>query len=138
MLFLLECFCQCHTDFERNQFRHPIGEPIRLALHPSHVTYHRLSRHRAERNDLRNTLPTISFSDVVNDLIPSLHAKVHVKIRHRHTIWIQKTLKEQVIFDGIEIRDTQYVRHQRTRTGTAPGTNRDVILFCPLDKIHHH
>ncbi len=65
-----------------------IHEGIRQIHHAPHVTDHTLGRHRTECHDLHHPVLTVLTVDMIDHLLPSLEAKVHVDIRHRDTLRI--------------------------------------------------
>ena len=105
-------------------------------MHSSDVPHHRFCRHGTEGDDLRNCIAPVALGDVINHAVASVYAKVDIKVGHRDPLRIQEALKQQLILKWIKIGDREAIGNQRPRTRSASGTNRDVILLSPLDKIH--
>ena len=78
----------------------------------------------------------VEVGNVLNHQVSAFHAKIYVKIWHRHPFWIQKALKQQVVPERIQIRDAQSIGHDRASARTPAGTDRNIILFRPADKLH--
>ena len=62
-------------------------------------------------------------------------AKVNVEVGHGHTLWIQKALKQQGVFQRIQIGNFQGIRHQRARTRTTAWAHWTAILFGPVNEV---
>ena len=63
--------------------------------HTPHVANGRLRLHGPECDDLRNKVLAVFMDDVVDDLIPAIHAEVHVDVGKGHTLRIQEPFEEQ-------------------------------------------
>ena len=75
--------------------------------HTPHVANHTLCGQRSESDYLHHLFRPIFPAHIVNHLLPSLEAEVNVNIRHGDTFGIQETLKEQIVLNGVDIRNTQ-------------------------------
>ena len=113
---MLEGFVEGHTNFEGDQLRHFVSQAIRLVLYTSDIPDHRFGRHGAKGDDLRDRLLAVGVCDVLNDLVASLHTEVHVEVGHGYPLRVQKAFKQQVIFERVQIRNFQRIRHQRSGT----------------------
>ena len=111
LFFLLQRFGERHAHLKRDEFRHSVRQAIGLSLHPRHIPHDRFGRHGAKGDDLRHRLTPIGLSDIVDHLVATLHAKIDIKIRHGHPLRIQETLKEQVIFNRVQVRNAQGISH---------------------------
>ena len=138
LLLLLQCLRQGHAHFKGDQFGHTVRETVGLTLYPRHIAHHRFGGHGAEGNDLRHRLAAIGLRHILNDFIAALHAEIHVEVRHRDPLRIQKALKQQVVFDRIEVGDLQCIGHQRPCTRASAGANRNILLLGPANKVHDH
>ena len=128
-------FFQGHPRITGDQFRNTVNKAVRMAHHPAHIPHHSLGGHGAEGDDLRHRIAAIKLGNVINDLIPFVHAKVDVKVGHRHPFRVQKALEQQIKFQRVKIGDFQRVGYQRTGPGAPPRANRDIVVFGPLDKL---
>ena len=78
---------------------------------------------------------TVFSVDVVDNLLPALVAEVHVEIRHTDALGVQKALEDQVIADGVDIRDAHAVGSNTACTGAASRPYRDTLTFCKIDVV---
>ena len=104
-----------HADLERHELGNSINKSIRLAQYTAGVTDDSFGRHRAEGDNLRDTLPAIALCDVVDDAITALHAEIDVEVRHRDTFRIQEALKQKNMLQRIEVRNAENPGDQRAR-----------------------
>ena len=80
---------------------------------------------------------TVFAVDVVDDLLSALVAEVHIEIRHTDALGVQKALEDQIIADGVDIRDAHTVGSDTARTGAASRPHRDTLTFCKIDIVPH-
>ena len=80
---------------------------------------------------------TVFAVDVVDDLLPTLVAEVHIEIRHTDALGVQKALENQVVADGVNIRDANTVSGNTARAGAASRPYRDALTFCKIDVVPH-
>ena len=78
---------------------------------------------------------TVFAVDVVDDLLSALVAEVHIEIRHTDAFGVQKALEDQVIADGVDIRNAHAVSGNTTRAGAASRPHRDALTFCKIDVV---
>jgi len=87
--------------------------------------------------DLADPFPAVFVDYVVDYLFAAVLAEVHVDIRHGDTFRVEETLEQQVVGEGVQIGDADGVGHQRTG-GRAPArSNRDTLVFGPVDEVGH-
>ena len=119
--------------------RHHLGNLIHEIIghihYAAHVADHTPRRQRTEGHDLYNLFRAVFPAHVIDDLLPSLKAKVNIDIRHGHTLRIQKTLKEQLIPDWIDVGDLQAIGDDAARRRTTPRSNRYVVFLRIIDEI---
>ena len=72
---------------------------------------------------------TVFAVDVVDDLLSAFVAEVHIEIRHTDALGIQKALENQVVADGVDIRDAHAVSGNTARAGAASRPYRDALTF---------
>ena len=73
--------------------------------------------------------------DVVDDLGSSVLAEIDIKIGHTDTLRIEKALKQQIVFDGIDARDADAISTQRAGARASAGTYGDILAFRVLHEI---
>ena len=103
--------------------------------HAAHVPDGVAGCHRTKGDDLRHMVGTVFAVDVVDDLLSALVAEVHVEIRHTDAFGVQKALEDQVIADGVDIRDANTVGGNTARAGAASRPHRDALTFCKIDVV---
>ncbi len=74
---------------------------------------------------------------IADHFLSAIHAKVDVKVRHRHPFRIQEPFEQQRIAQRVKVGDGQRISHKAARTRPPARTNRDVIVFGPLDKVRN-
>ena len=124
-----------HAQLKRNRLGDLVGLGIADAERPADVAHRLFGLHRTKGNDLRNTILTVFARHVVDDLRPAFIAEVDVDIRHADTLRIEKTFKDQIVFDRVDVRNRQTVGDDRTRRRAAPRPDHDLVLLRVIDKI---
>ena len=72
---------------------------------------------------------------IVDDLSTAVHAEIDIDIRHADTLRVQKPLKEQAVFYGVNIGEAEAVRHHAARCAAAPGAYGYLLTFCVADEV---
>ena len=78
---------------------------------------------------------TIALLDVIDDFFPAYIAEVDINIRHGDTFRIQKTLKEQIILQGVKIGNAKQIGHDTAGSRTTPWPYGNPLLPGMIDKI---
>ena len=107
--FLFKGFFKGDAHLKRDELRHLISEPIRLVLNPRYISNHRLCGHGTEGDDLRDRFSTIGICHIFDHLIAAIHTEINVKVGHRYTLGIQKSLKQQIVGQGVDICNLQNI-----------------------------
>ncbi|CAB4371190.1 unannotated protein [freshwater metagenome] len=122
-----------------HQWRHELGDfvayGIGIAQHSGGITNRSTSFDRRERDDLGNMVTAIFLSRVANHFVSVTGVEVHVDIGHRTTAWVQEALEQKVVFDWIEVGDSQRVGHRTPSGRTSPWSNSNVVISSVLDEI---
>ena len=111
---IFEGLFERHARHEWNQLRKLISQRIGFTLHAGDIAHHRLRGHSAKCNYLRDRVFAIEICNVLNNAVPTFHAEIHVKVRHRDPLWIEETLKQQVVAQWIKVGNTQGIGDDRT------------------------
>ena len=119
----------------RDELGDAVDETVGQAEHAAAVAHDGLRRHRAVGDDLADLVAAVLARDVVDHLVAAIHAEVDVEVGHRHAFGIEEALEQQVVAQGVEVGDAQRPGHQRTRAGTAAGSDRDVVALTPVDEV---
>src|SRR4051794_3526475 len=60
-----------------------------------------------ERRDLTDAILAVLLLDVLDDLAAAIHAEVDVEVGHRHALWIQEALEQELELQWIDVGDAQ-------------------------------
>jgi hypothetical protein len=80
---LLERRIEGDVELEGHELGDAVHPSIAVTEHAPRVAHHRLGRHGAVGDDLRDTVAPVLLGDVVDDTIAAVHAEVDVEVRHR-------------------------------------------------------
>ena len=100
-----------NIQFIGNHLGKIIHISIRQIHHPAYVPDHALGSKGTESYNLYYLFRPILPAHIINHLLPSFKAEVYIDIRHGNTLRVQKTLKQKIIFDGINIGNLQRIRN---------------------------
>ena len=81
---------------------------------------------------------SVLFNDIVDHFPAAIHAKVHVDIRHGDTFGVEEAFKEQIVGEGIEVRNSKGIRHKASGGRSSPGADRNVAGSGEIDDIPHN
>ena len=135
---MVERTLQRNVQFHRHQLGDLVGLLIGVAQHPAHITDDAAGSHGAKGDNLRHVVMAVLARHIVNHLTPALIAQVDVQIGHGHALGVQKPLKQQVVFQGIQLGDIQTVGDNRASAAAAARAHHDVLLPRKADKIPHN
>src|SRR5215208_7385031 len=80
-------------------------------------------------------MAAVLVRDVAHHLRAPRDREVYVHIGHVDAVWVQETLEEQRVFEGIEVRDLQRVGDDGSGRRSPSGPDRDLPVLRILDKI---
>ena len=128
--------------FVRNFVGHQFAESVRLReqefLHTCHVFDGQLGGHRTVGDDVRHLLLAVFLRHPVQHASAAVVIEIHVDIGQRDAVGVQETLEQQVIGDGVDLRDPETVSHGRSGGRTTAGTHRNIqFLAGGTDKVLH-
>src|SRR5215469_475409 len=119
--------------------RHHLHDALDLGVRNFHrsprVLDRSLTGHGAEGDDLRYLLAAVLLRDVVDNLATPVHAEIDIDIGQADALWIQEALKQQLVLERIDVRDSKRVRHQRAGRRSATGPDWNVVLLGVADEI---
>ena len=78
----------------------------------------------------------IFFPHILDGFGSPLVTEVDVEIGHRDAVRVQEPLKEEIVLERIDIRDTDRVGDYACSAAAAPGPYRYPLCFGPLNKVH--
>ena len=131
----LQCPLEGHFQFHGHKLCYHVHLLVWNTHHAAHVPDGVAGCHGTKGDDLRHMIRTVFAVDVVDDLLSALVAEVHIEIRHTDALRVQKALEDQVIADGVDIRDAHAVGSNTARAGAASRPHRDALTFCKIDVV---
>ena len=131
----LQCTINGNVEFHGHHLGHTVHLGIREIKRFSHRLNDTPRRHGTEGYDLRYRILAILFRDILNGAVALRILKIHINIRHGHTLRIQETLKEQIVFDGIDVRDSGAIAHLASRSRASSRSNPAVMSPAPVDVV---
>ena len=85
--------------------RHHFRESIRLRIghlkHSRHISHCVFGHHFTKRHNIRHSLKPVFIRTIFNHFIAPGILDIRIDIRHANPVWIQKPLKQQIIFQRI-------------------------------------
>ena len=130
---------QCVVERDVRPCGDELGDDVAVGIAhiecASHIADNAARGHRAERDDLGDVIVAIFAADVVHDLAAARIAEVHVDIRHRHALGVQKALEEQAVFHRLDVCDRQAVRNDAARRAAAARTDGDTDALGVAHKV---
>ena len=121
----------------RDQLGDAVTEGVAHVHGPAHVADHRPCGHGAEGRDLADRIAAVAVLHVVDHPVAVGLAEVHVEVGHGNPFGVQETFKQQVVVDGIQVRDLQHIGHQRPRPRATTRAHRAAIVLGPVDEVSH-
>ena len=104
--------------------------------HPTHIFQRGTSSHGAKRDDLRDLFLAVFLDCVIDQHVALIIWEVHVDIRHRHALWVQETLEEQVVADRLNVGHHQGIADDRA-SSAATHIPPDVLFTAKSNQIPH-
>jgi hypothetical protein len=86
-------------------------------------------------DDLADVVLAVLARDVLDDLLTAVHAEVDVEVGHGDALGVEEALEEQLVGDGIDIRDAHAVGDQRAGARAAARPHGDAVLLGVVDEI---
>ena len=126
---------QGHAQVEGNHLGDAVDETVGLAHDAADIAHHRLRRHGAVGNDLRDAVAAVFLRHIVDHPVAPFHAEVDIEVRQGDTLGVEETFEQQVELQRIEIGDLQGIGHQRASAGTTSGADGNAVVLGPLDKV---
>ena len=107
-------------------------------LHTGHILDGVLRSHSGIGDDMCTVLMAVLILHPFQYLSSSVVIEVGIDIRQRDTVWVKETLKQQVVFQGVDLCDSQTISHHRTGSRTTSRPNHHSQLIAGrVDKVLH-
>ena len=126
------------------QFRpRPVGDEFgervhfeeRRAVGASHVLHGGAGGERPEGADLDDPVLPVLLPHVFQHLVAPVIREVRVNIGEGDPFRVEETLEDESVLEGVEGRDVQTVRYDRSGGGTAAGSDGDAAPFRFIHEI---
>lgn len=139
---VLDGIGQIHLRSIRQSVRNRLTKGIRPVewqfLHTRHILDGVLGGHTAIGDDMGTILVSILIHHPSQHLASTIVIEVGINIRQVDTVRIQETLKQQVIFQRVNLGNAQAISHDRTCRRTTARTYHDTQLLAGSpDKVGH-
>ena len=135
---VLQRLIERNAKLRRDELRNAIYLCIGKIEDTPHVPHRAARRHGAKRDDLRHMILPVALLDVFYDLFAANVTKIHVNIRHGDALGIEKTLKEEGILQGIDVRDPQDIGDKAPRRRSTPRPHGDLLRSGVMDEVPDH
>ncbi len=134
LLILLHGLVQGHADTEGHQPGHLVDLAVGHAQGPAHVPQGGPGSQSPEGDDLGHMVLAVLLGYVGNNLVAAVVLEVQVDIRHLLALDVEEPLEDELVFQGIDVGDTEAVEDQAGRRAAAdsagyllaPGKGDDV------------
>ena len=103
----------------------------------AHVADHGSRLHRVERDDLSDVVAAVLPPDVLDDFAAASFAQIHVDVGHRDAVGVQEALEEEVVPQGVNVRDAERPGDQRSGRGAAARADGNPLVLRVLDEVPH-
>ena len=103
--------------------------------HAAHVFDRGARAQRAERDDLRHLLAPVFLGDVLNHFAAAPRMEVDIDIGHADALRIQEALKQQAVFQRIDIGDLHGVADQAAGGRSAARSDGNAARFREADEV---
>jgi len=100
-----------------------------------HVAHRRLGLHGPEGGDLGDVVLAVLVGDVFDDPVASLAAEVDVDVGHADAFRVQEALEDEVVLDGVDVRDAEAERDEAARRGAAARPHGYAMGLRVVDEI---
>ncbi len=133
----LECVLHLCFGIARNEFGNAVYVGQGYIQNAGNVFNGGLGFERSEGYDVVDTVIAVFFAHVFDNFLTTFLTEVDIEVRHGDAFRIQESFKEQTVAQRFNVGNTQCIRDNRARSGTAAGSNGNVTLFRPGDKVPH-
>ena len=122
-----------------NGLAEPVGYLEGQTLHPRHILDGVFGGHGAVGDDMRHLLVSVLVFHPLENFSAAVVIEVGIDIRQRDTVGVKETLKQQVILDGVYLRDAQAVGHHGAGGRATARSHHHVELVAGrIDEVLHN
>ena len=125
------------SHHRRNRFGQLFAHPVGEAHHARSVLQRLFRFDDVERRDLRDAVRAILAGHITFHVVTSSSGKVDIEVRHRLTFGVQEPLKEQPVFNRVEVGDSHRESGERASTRTSTWTDANTVFAGPFHKVRN-
>src|SRR5690606_6514973 len=103
--------------------------------YPGNIFYTAFCGHGAISNNLCHLILSILVDYIINNFLTTFIIKVSINIGHRLSVGIQETLKKQIIFYGINIRNADTIGNYRSSGRPSTRANKNSQVSARFNKV---
>ena len=123
----------------RNSLTKGIRYVERNFLYSCHILQRLLRSHRTICNNVCTVLVSVLILNPLQHTTTTIVIEVCINIRQRNTVWIQETLKQQIILQRVYLRNAKTVSHNRACCRTTTRTHHNTEFFtCRIYEVLHN
>ena len=119
----------------RNQFSNGIYPAVRHSECASNVPYRSSCSKSTKRYNLSNLIFAVFSLNVIYYLLASVITEVDIKIGHRHSLGVQKSLKKQIKCNRVNVGYANAKCNEASRARSSSGTDGNFAVFSVGDEI---
>ena len=129
------CGVNSNMKIVRYQFCNGVHLIIRHTHYPADITNCGSGLQGTESDYLCHMVCSVLFGNIVDYLLPPFVTEVYIKVGHRHSLGIQKTLKDKVVFHRVDIGYTYAISGNRACARASAGTYGNIPALCKINKV---
>ena len=118
-----------------DELREMIGLGVRDLHDAGDVANGHLPHHLTESDDVADATLTIFISTIFDNFVATSILDIGINIRHRDTVGVQEALKEQIVFQRVELGNPEGISENRTGSRTTTRAVDDTLTFAPVNKV---
>ena len=131
-------FVKSYAGSVGNELGRGVDYIQRHVVYSRHVLDGSLCFHSAKRKYLTYLFLAVFAYDVIYYLASPVHTKVDVEVGRRHSLRIEKSFEEQLVFQRIEIGDAYRIRYYRADAAASSRSDGYVLRTRIVDKVPHY
>ena len=107
----------------------------RITCNSSDIPDNSFCVHGSKSLDLWEVIFPIVFSFKSNNFILVTVVVIYVDIRHRYSFRIKESFKQKIIWNRVNVGNSETITHPAAGSGTASGTDQDSMRSSPHDGL---
>ena len=132
--FVVKCIVDA-CAVRGNQLCNRVNGAVRHAECPARITDGSTGRKSTEGDNLCHTVLTVLTLHIINDLFTPIIAEVNVEIGHRNTLRVQKSFKEQVVCNRVDIGDADAEGNKASGSRASAGSDGNIAILRKRNEV---